>query len=135
MGVLLDRFGERRMLPVSYLGLAVCCIGFATVSNIWVLQGLLLTIKLLIVLGMGLPTYVNRIAPTEELAPTLSAGTSINHVTSVAMPMVAGVLLPVVGYSGVFLGTAGLILLSIPFALSLRTEAPAVVRPQPVMAE
>ena len=83
---------------------------------------MLLVIKLLVLLGMGLSTYVNRIAPPEELTPTLSAGISVNHVTSVAMPLVAGALLPFIGYEGVFLGTAGLILLSIPFALSIRVE-------------
>ncbi len=81
---------------------------------------LLLAIKLLVILEIGLDTYVYRFAPPEELTPTLSAGISINHVTSVAMPLVAGLLLPVIGYSGIFLGTAGLILLSIPFALSMQ---------------
>jgi hypothetical protein len=81
--------------------------------------------KLAVMFGLGLNTYVYRLAPEEELTPTLSAGVSINHVTSVGMPLLAGVLLPVIGYGGVFLGTAGLILLSVPFALQLRLGAPA----------
>jgi len=99
------------------------------------LQGIWLSIKLFLMLGMGLPTYVNRIAPPEELTPTLAAGTSINHVSSVAAPLLAGVVLPFVGYSGVFVGTAALILASVPFAMAMRIEPVAVSQPRPAMAE
>ncbi len=120
LGRLLDRYGERIVLTTSYALLVLGCVGFASSSNVAFLTVLLLAIKLLVILEIGLDTYVYRFAPPEELTPTLSAGISINHVTSVAMPLVAGLLLPVIGYSGIFLGTAGLILLSIPFALSMQ---------------
>ena len=123
-GALVDRYGERRVLSLSYLGLALCCLGYATLGNVWLLGLLLIIIKFLVLFGFGLSTYVNRIAPSEELTPTLAAGISINHITSVAMPLIAGALLPVIHYEGVFMGTAGLILLSIPFALAMRVEAP-----------
>ena len=96
---------------------------------------LFVAIKLLVVLGIGLPTYVNRIAPPEELTPTLSAGLSINHVTSVAMPIVAGVLLPIIHYTGIFWGTAALILLSVPFALALDVNRVPQPQASPVAAE
>jgi predicted MFS family arabinose efflux permease len=124
LGRLLDQLGERRVISGSYVVLTLCCIGFATLNQVWLLVALLLIIKLLVTLGIGLDTYVYRIAPPEELTPTLSAGISINHVTSVAMPLIAGALLPWIGYSGIFWGTAGLILLSIPFALTMRAEQP-----------
>ena len=135
LGRLLDKFGERATVSASYILLAVCCVGFAMVNNVWLLAILLLTVKLLVMLGMGLDTYVYRSAPAEELTPTLSAGISINHVTSVAMPLVAGALLPLIGYEGIFLGTAGLILLSVPFALGLRTEPQLIPQTVPVSAE
>jgi len=83
LGRLLDRFGERVTLTASYVILALCCAGFALIHNAWILVLLLLTIKLFTTLGMGLSTYVYRIAPPEELTPTLSAGISINHITGV----------------------------------------------------
>ena len=131
MGALIDRFGERKTVSASYAVLTLCCAGFAVVHNVWILVLLLIVIKLAVPLGMGLSTYVYRTAPPEELTPTLSAGISINHVTSVAMPLLAGALLPAIGYEGIFAGTAGLILLSIPFALTMRLEARPVVQPQP----
>ncbi len=136
LGKLLDQFGERRMLSASYVILALCCLGFATIHTIWLLVLLLITIKLMVTLGIGLSTYVYRIAPPEELTPTLSAGISINHVTSVAMPLIAGALLPYIGYEGIFLGTAVIIGLSIPLALSLQPRSmPVTAQVSPVTAE
>jgi predicted MFS family arabinose efflux permease len=119
LGRLIDRWGERSTVSLSYVILLLCCIGFAVGHAIWFLVGVLIVIRLFVLAEMGLETYVYRVAPAEELTPTLSAGISINHVTSVAMPILAGALLPVIGYEGIFWGTAGLILLSIPFALTL----------------
>jgi MFS family permease len=127
IGYLIDRFGERRTLAFSYVCLALGCLGYATIRNLWVLIPMILALKMMIPFGMGLSTYVNRIAPPQELTPTLSAGVSINHVTSVAMPLIAGALLPVIGYDGIFIGTGAIIACSVPFALALRVPklAPA----------
>jgi predicted MFS family arabinose efflux permease len=128
MGKLIDRFGERTMITISYAVLTICCLGFSAVHNVWLLVILLLTIKLFVTVGIALETYVYRTAPAEELTPTLSAGISINHITSVGMPLVAGAVLPHVGYEGIFLGAAGLILVSIPFALAMEAK-PSPVAP------
>ena len=135
LGRLLDRFGERKMLSISYSVLMLCCVGFATIHTVWVLVALLLVIKLFVTLGIALSTYVYRIAPQEELTPTLSAGVSINHVTSVGMPLVAGALLPMIGYEGIFLGAAGLILISIPFVMAMKVKSEPRRQPVPVSAE
>jgi predicted MFS family arabinose efflux permease len=135
MGHLVDRFGERNTVTLSYVLLCLGCVGFATIGSVWLLALLLIVIKLLVTLEMGLSTYVYRIAPAEELTPTLSAGISINHVTSVGMPLLAGALLPFVGYEGVFWGTAGLILLSVPFAMALRVGEAKVARVKAVAVE
>ncbi|MEJ2368143.1 MAG: MFS transporter [Acidobacteriota bacterium] len=67
LGHLLDRVGERTMLALSYVGLALCFVGYATVHNVWFLALMLIGINLLVTLSMGLSTYVNRIAPRESL--------------------------------------------------------------------
>ncbi len=134
MGRLIDRFGERKMLSTSYAILTLCCLGFATLHNVWLLVVLMLTIKLFVTVGIALETYVYRTAPTEELTPTLSAGISINHITSVGVPMIAGAVLPYIGYEGIFLGAAGMILISIPFALAMEAK-PALVARVPAAAQ
>jgi predicted MFS family arabinose efflux permease len=122
LGHLLDSVGERIMLSASYVALALCFIGYASVHNVWFLAGTLIGINLLVTLSMGLSTYVNRIAPPEELTPTLSTGVSINHITSVSMSLLAGTLLSIVGYERLCWGAAAVILLSVPFALAIKTH-------------
>ncbi len=123
LGHLLDIVGERRTLAVGYVALALCFVGYATVHTVWFLALMLIGINLLVTLSIGLSTYVNRIAPAEELAPTLAAGVSVNHITSVSMSLVAGTLLSIVGYEWLCWGAAAVIMLSVPFALGIRVEA------------
>lgn len=122
IGRLIDRVGERKTVSPSYMLLALCCAGFALIHNILILGILLIAIRLLWIFSMGLSTYVRRISPPEELTPTLSAGISINHITSVTMPLIAGWLLPTIGFESIFLGTAVIIAISIPFALSMKVD-------------
>jgi len=125
MGNWIDRYGERRTLTASYAALVLVFIAYGTVHHAWALGGLYLAINFLVTFRIGLHTYVNRIAPPEDLSPTLSAGVSINHITSVGMSLVAGTLLRVVGYEGLCWGAAAVILTSIPFSLAIRTGNPA----------
>jgi predicted MFS family arabinose efflux permease len=134
MGHLIDLFGERITLSVSYVLLALCFIGYATVHNAWFLAAMLVCINLLVTLRIGLSTYVRRIAPPEELTPTLSAGVSINHITSVSMSLVAGSLLEIVGYEWLCWAAAAVIMISVPFALAIKVESPAL-EAQPSGAE
>jgi predicted MFS family arabinose efflux permease len=142
-GSLIDRFGERMTTPLAYGILALCCMGYAVVpllglsgvQSLWILIALWFVIKLAQPLGMGLSTYVYRTAPAEELTPTLTAGVTFDHISSVSMPFLYGALLPVIQYEGIFLALAILILCSIPFARALQIRAPAVAQPVPSGAE
>ncbi len=134
LGHLLDVAGERITLTLSYLALALCFVGYATVHNAWFLGLMVIGINLLVTLSIGLSSYVNRIAAREDLTPTLTAGVSINHITSVSMSLLAGALLSLVGYERLCWGAAGVILLSVPFALAIRIEAPPAEQALPERA-
>ena len=123
LGALIDRLGERITTPIAYTILTLCCLGYAMIPNLYVLVALWMIIKLVAPLGLGLQTYVYRTAPPEELAPTLTAGVTFDHISSVGMPFLAGSLMPVIDYTGVFLGAALLILISIPFARILQVQS------------
>ncbi len=135
MGRMIDRYGERMTLSVGYVLLALCFVGYATVHNPWFLGGMLVGINLLVMLSMGLSTYVHRIAPAEELTPTLSAGVSVNHITSVTMSLLAGTLLRIVGYEALCWGAAAIIMLSVPFALAIKVHIAPATQPVPIAAE
>lgn len=121
VGEWIDRLGESRVLTASYLGLAAGFVGYATFHHIWLLALTYVAINFLYMFRIGLDTYANRIAPSEELSPTLSAGVSVNHITSVGVSLIAGGLVASVGYEALCLGAAAIVVLSCPFALSLRT--------------
>ncbi len=123
LGQLLDVVGERKMLTIGYIALMFCFAGYALVNNVWFLGVMLVCINFLGQFSIGLSTYVNRVAPPEELTPTLSTGVSINHITSVGMSFLAGFLLPVLGYKALCWGAVIFIGLSVPFAMALRTPA------------
>lgn len=135
LGNLLDVLGERLTLTASYVLLALCFVGYATIQNEWFMGGMLVAINLLVTLHFGLSTYVRRIAPPDELTPTLSAGVSINHITSVSMSLLAGSLLEIVGYQALCWGAAAVIMASVPFALAIRVATPAAVGVQASGAE
>ena len=127
IGWLLDVLGERTTLTVGYVALALCFVGYALVDNVWFLCVMVIFINLLVTLSIGLSTYVNRIAPPEELTPTLSTGISVNHITSVGMSFLAGFLLPIVGYKALCWGVVVIVLLSVPFTLAMRTHSMQLV--------
>jgi MFS family permease len=134
LGMLVDRFGPRRALAGSYAVLVLACIGYAVISNAGILAGLYVVMRLAQILNLGLSVYVRQIAPAEEMTPTLSAGVSVNHVSSVAMPLLFGALVPIIGYSGVYLGSAAIIALSVAFALAMRAPAQREPSPEPALA-
>ncbi len=125
MGALIDRLGERAVLLMSYSGLAFSFIGYALIHNVWILALLYISINFLVLSRVALDTYANRIALPGDLVPTLTAGVSVNHITSVSMSLLAGTLLRIVGYETLSWGAALMILLSIPFALLVRTTSEA----------
>ncbi len=128
LGRLIDKAGERVTLTTGYVALALCFVGYATVRNVWFLSVMVIFINLLVTLSMGLSTYVARIAPAEELTPTLSTGVSVNHISSVGMSFLAGALLPIVGYRALSWGAVAIVLGSVPFARAMRTR---MARPGP----
>ena len=132
VGRTLDRYGERTTLTVGYALLALCFVGYATLHNPWAMSVMVVLINMLFLCSMGLSTYVNRVAPREELTPTLSAGVSFSHVTSVSMSFVAGSLLGIVGYEALALGGAAIIVLSLPLSLAMRVDDAKSVDVAPV---
>jgi MFS family permease len=52
---------------------------------------------------MALTTYVGRLAPANEKTMTLSMGVAMNHIASVTMPLVGGLVWKYFGYRWTFL--------------------------------
>ncbi len=132
IGWALDRYGERTMLCTSYAAIALSCVSFTMIHQVWALALVFIIIRALALFGIGLNSWLSRLVPREELAPTLATGLSLNHISSVAMPLVAGLLLPLIRYEGIFLLTAGVTLISVPFTLLMRPHQQPEVAEVPV---
>ena len=113
MGWLVDRYGERFMLSVSYIGLACVFLGYAVIQDRTTLYVLFCIDNMIFFGGIALTTYVHKIAPEQEVKPTLAMGVTMNHVSSVAAPLVGGIAWHFFGYQILFFSGAALALVSL----------------------
>jgi len=103
VGRMFDRIGERKILTFYYLFVTCVFIVYAFVRVKWVLFGVYALDNATFVFATGLTTYVNKIAPPKEHTPTLSMGVAFNHIASVSMPFLGGILWATLGYQWAFL--------------------------------
>jgi predicted MFS family arabinose efflux permease len=113
VGRLIDCFGERRILLFYYSTMAVVFVCYALVNSVYPLYVLFVADSILFVCTMALTTYVTRLAPPEEHTATLSAGVAANHVASVMMPLVGGLLWDKLGYQWAFLAGSAMAILTL----------------------
>lgn len=73
--------------------------------------------------GIALTTYLHRIAPPEDLKPTLSMGVTMNHFAAVVAPLVGGLAWHHFGYKVIFFSGAVLALISLAVSQWVRPEA------------
>jgi MFS family permease len=92
VGRLIDRIGERKILIFYFSSLIAVFAGYALVGNKYILYGLFVMDSAFFVFAQALTTYVGRIAPPSEHTSTLSMGVAMNHVASVSMPLLGGLV-------------------------------------------
>src|SRR5205823_7800782 len=122
IGRLIDRYGERRLLALNYACLIVLFGGYALVHNLIVLGVLYCVDNAFFAFSLGINSYLGRIAPPEDVTPSLVMGSTVNHIAAVGVPVVGGLLLSTVGYQVTFLAGAATCVLSVLAALAIRIE-------------
>jgi len=127
VGRLVDRVGERPVLVFNYTGLVVFCAGYSFLSDVRFLAALYMLDSIFFVFGVALNTYVGKLAPPADRTGTLSMGVAMNHLASVVMPLLGGVLWVTLGYQWTFLVGALAGALSVGVALAL----PRAAKPSP----
>ena len=126
VGGLIDRLGERKILSVAYSMLILIFWGYSFIQNKWVLYALYCVDRLLFLASVSLSTYLNRIARTADLRPTISLGVTLNHVAAVTLPLVGGFLWDRFGYALIF--QIGSVVAAIVLIIAQFIE-PATTRP------
>ena len=113
MGRLVDRYGERLMLSLSYVVLVLVFFGYAVIPHRPTLYVLYCIDNLIFFGAIALTTYLHKIAPEEDLKPTLSMGVTMNHVAAVVAPFVGGLAWLYFGYQVIFFSGSAMALISL----------------------
>jgi predicted MFS family arabinose efflux permease len=92
LGALVMRAGERRTIMLENVVLIAVFAGYATTSS-WQVAGALFAIDgVFFTLTLAQRTYFQKIADPADMASTMSAGFTINHIAAVIVPVAFGAL-------------------------------------------
>lgn len=92
LGKIIDRWGEGKALTFNYSVVAVLFLCYAFVSNTYILYAIFIIDHVFLGFEVAITTFLCKIAPASDIAPSLAMGSSINHITGVLMPIVGGYL-------------------------------------------
>lgn len=103
LGKLIDRFGAKTMLTLSYVLMIVNFLGYALIHTVVVLLPLyLLNDSLMIISHISRTTYIHGLAPRTDLTPSLAMGQTTEHIAAVIMPFTGGIIWGIFGYEATF---------------------------------
>lgn len=133
IGHLIDHWGEKFVLTSESIGCFLICLGYAFSDNLFGPDLALIIICTCYVLdqtmssvSMARATYMKKIALVpEDISPSLSLGTSIDHVVTMFLPILGGIVWyngGPNGYKYVFMGGAVIALLNFISARFIQIE-------------
>jgi len=92
LGKLIETIGERKALTIEYVGLIIVFVGYAMVESALVAAILYVVDHLFFGLAIGIKTYFQKIADSEDMAATQSVSFTIDHTASVIIPITFGLI-------------------------------------------
>lgn len=92
VGRMINLVGERKMLSVKYVSLAVIFMTYTITGSPWVVAGLYVVEQFFFNFTINLRTYFQKIADPRDIAPTMALGVTINHIAAVIVPLIGGLL-------------------------------------------
>jgi len=128
VGNAIDKKGERFVLSLEAIVLIVICMGYSFADYLFSPSAAVIIIAAcyvidnsLSVVEMARSTYIKKIAICpEDVIPTLSAGTSFDHVIAMSIPFVGGILWATMGYQYVFIVAAFIAAINLFLSLKIR---------------
>ena len=130
VGNAIDKRGERFVLSLEAIVLIVICMGYSFADYLFSPSAAVVIIAAcyvidnsLSVVEMARSTYIKKIAICpEDVIPTLSAGTSFDHVIAMSIPFVGGILWATMGYQYVFIVAAFIAAINLFLSLRIKIE-------------
>ncbi len=128
LGRAIDHYGERVILAGEAVVLIFVCIGYGFARQLFsaelaliVASACFITDQLLMSVSMARATYVKKIAANpQEVTAVLTAGVSIDHIFSIGVALLGGIIWQTVGYEYVFLLGGLIALANFFFAMRIR---------------
>jgi len=88
----INKLGERKMLTIEYLTLTFVFLGYAFIENRNIAVLLYIIDHIVFSFAIGINTYFQKTADSEDIAPSMGVGFAINHISAVIIPVVGGIL-------------------------------------------
>ncbi len=108
IGRQIDQRGVRRILEVANVGYIVALAGYGFANHWAIAVGCYVIYSFIFPLSyIGSSTYLRKIAPPEDLAPSMAMGVTMQHVAAIVVPLAAGYILNFVGYQIPFIIACG----------------------------
>ena len=92
IGKAIVRFGERRILTVEYGGLILIFLTYAFTDSKIVVTAMYILDHILFNFAIAIRTYFQKIGDPQDIAPSMAAGFTINHIAAVVMPVIGGIV-------------------------------------------
>lgn len=116
LGKAIDTLGEKTVLSLEALLLIFVCLGYGFSRNLFsqhtalIIAGIcFIADQLLMSVGMARSTYLKKIAiHPDHITPTLSMAVSLDHIFSISIALLGGLIWSKWGYQTVFLFGAGI---------------------------
>lgn len=108
VGRMVDLRGERRVLAATNVAYVLALGGYAFFDSVAGVTACYIIYSFIFPFsGIGAATYLRKVAPADEIAPSLAMGLTMQHAAAVVVPIATGYVLNYVGYQLPFLVACG----------------------------
>jgi predicted MFS family arabinose efflux permease len=122
IGRAIIRHGERLVLSVEYASLMLIFMGYALTTSKVLVCLLYVLDHISFNFAIAIRTYFQKVSDPRDIAPSMAVGFTINHIAAVILPAIGG-LVWMIDYRWVFIGAAGLSLVSLIAVQRIKTRA------------
>jgi predicted MFS family arabinose efflux permease len=144
LGRAIDKLGEKTVLVAEGVLLVVVCFTygfsntlFSETTALWITFVCYLIDQMLMSVNMARATYMRKIAKTpDDIQPALTVAVTIDHVFSISIALIGGIIWNEFGYQYVFLMGVVIALIDIFTALKIKLPTqPGIPQPDGVSAD
>jgi MFS family permease len=113
IGRMVDTYGERRMLAFVNIAYIIALGGYALADSVYVASMCYVAYSFIMPLSsIGAATYLRKVAVSDEIAPSLAMGVTLQHLAAIVVPVSTGFILNYVGYQVPFMIACGFAILT-----------------------